>query len=274
MNEKLYKEELRNMLKCEYGMSEKGAADALNKFFGLIVKALEEERYVKVKGLGIFKLIDVESRKSVDVNTGMSIEIPEHRKVSYSADASLKELINKPFAHFEAVELKGESPLVEETITQESEEKMRADDALDMSVEHAENPMQNAEGEEIVVKTEVAECTPSNEGVITQQALVEETESVAEQPSEVEESESVVTEPLEAVQRDTEGTSLPIPPNRGIQMKPLNRLEELRRLEREMDREERINRISLLLISLLMFLLVLAGMLFILAPELLEKLFY
>ena len=83
MNEKLYKEELRNILKHEYGMSERGAADALNKFFGLIAKALEEERYVKIKGLGIFKLIDVESRKSVDVNTGKSIEIPGHRKVSF-----------------------------------------------------------------------------------------------------------------------------------------------------------------------------------------------
>ena len=113
MNEKLYKEEFRNILKREYGMSEREASDALNKFFSLVIKALEEERYVKIKGLGIFKLIDVESRKSVDVNTGEGIEIPEHRKISYTVDSSLKELINRPFAHFEVIELKQDSPMEE-----------------------------------------------------------------------------------------------------------------------------------------------------------------
>ena len=44
MNEKLYKEEFRNILKREYGMSEREAADALNKFFSLVIKALEEEK--------------------------------------------------------------------------------------------------------------------------------------------------------------------------------------------------------------------------------------
>lgn len=246
MNEKLYKEELRNILKHEYGMSERGAADALNKFFGLIAKALEEERYVKIKGLGIFKLIDVESRKSVDVNTGKSIEIPGHRKVSYSVDSALKELINRPFAHFEAVELKDENLMLEEEEDADVVE-MKASDVSAEEVVEVEKPL------------EVKEL---------------EAES-AESVDKVEESMEKVTEEamepmVEEVKKEIYGGENPL----GEAVKPESRREEWRRLEREMDREERNNKIALLVISILMFLFMLAGLLFILAPEFLEKLFY
>lgn len=105
MSYKLNIDDVQMLLVKEYGLSDKKADDLLRSFFAIIIKALEEEHYVKIKGLGIFKLIDVEPRRSVDVNTGESIEIPTHKKVSYTPDTALKELINKPFAHFETVEL-------------------------------------------------------------------------------------------------------------------------------------------------------------------------
>ena len=105
MSYKLNIDDVQMLLVKEYGLSDKKADDLLRSFFAIIIKALEEEHYVKLKGLGIFKLIDVEPRRSVDVNTGESIEIPTHKKVSYTPDTALKELINKPFAHFETVEL-------------------------------------------------------------------------------------------------------------------------------------------------------------------------
>jgi len=106
MNEKICKEDIQNILCREYGMSELESSEALNTFFSLIVKALEKERYVRIKGLGIFKLVDVETRRGVDVNTGESIEIPSHRRISFSVDSDLKDLINKPFSCFETVVLK------------------------------------------------------------------------------------------------------------------------------------------------------------------------
>lgn len=250
MNEKLYKEELRNILKHEYGMSERGAADALNKFFGLIAKALEEERYVKIKGLGIFKLIDVESRKSVDVNTGKSIEIPEHRKVSYSVDSALKELINRPFAHFEAVELKDENLMMEEGETDVVE--MKASDASEEVVTEVERPLEVKE-----LETESAESVDKIE---------ERMENV------VEEAMEPVVEEVKEVKKEIYSGENPL--GEAIRVKPESRREEWRRLEREMDREERNNKIALLVISILMFLFMLAGLLFVLAPEFLEKLFY
>lgn len=67
--------------------------------FELIEEALVTEKYVKVKGLGTFKLTEVESRESVNVNTGERIEIQGHTKISFTPDSSMKDLINKPFAH-------------------------------------------------------------------------------------------------------------------------------------------------------------------------------
>lgn len=248
MNEKLYKEELRNILKHEYGMSEREAADALNKFFGLIAKALEEERYVKIKGLGIFKLIDVESRKSVDVNTGKSIEIPGHRKVSYSVDSALKELINRPFAHFETVELKDVNLMAEEGGYADVVEMKESDVSAEEVVE-VEKPLEVKELE------------------------AESAESVGKVEESMENVTEEAMEPMvEEVKKEIYGGENPL--GEAIRVKPESRREEWRRLEREMDREERNNKIALLVISILMFLFMLAGLLFILAPEFLEKLFY
>lgn len=102
---KLNTDDIQTILMKEYGMADQKADKVVKSFFAIIMKALEEEHYVKVKGLGTFKLIDVEARRSVDVNTGEGIEIPSHRKVSFVPDNALKEIINKPFAHFETVEL-------------------------------------------------------------------------------------------------------------------------------------------------------------------------
>lgn len=105
MSYKLTVDDIQALLVKECGLTNQKADGVVRKFFAIIAKTLEEEHYVKVKGLGTFKLIEVDPRRSVDVNTGDSIEIPRHRKVSFAPDTALKEVINKPFAHFESVEL-------------------------------------------------------------------------------------------------------------------------------------------------------------------------
>lgn len=87
--------------KCQLDPAE--AALFVKEFLNLIEEALARDKYVKVKGLGTFKLINIESRKSVDVNTGESIEIKEHTRVSFVPETGLRDLINKPFAHFQSV---------------------------------------------------------------------------------------------------------------------------------------------------------------------------
>lgn len=105
MNEKLNIQDLIDLLAEKHGMSKKNADSFVKEFFQLIEEALENDKYVKVKGLGAFKLIDVGSRESVNVNTGERFEIQGHTKVSFTPEPTLKDIINKPFSHFETVVL-------------------------------------------------------------------------------------------------------------------------------------------------------------------------
>lgn len=133
--------ELATALVEKHGMTEQDAEAFARDFFGIIAEALEHERYVKVKGLGTFKLITVESRGSVSVNTGRRIEIQEHSKISFTPDAQLRDTINKPFAHFETVVL---NPGVEfpDLATEPSAE---ATETLEAPVQPTETPAQPAE---------------------------------------------------------------------------------------------------------------------------------
>ena len=105
MNEKLNIQNLTDELAETHGLSKKNAESFVKDFFSLIEEALEKDKYVKVKGLGTFKLIDVDSRESINVNTGERIEIQGHSKISFTPDNSLKEVVNKPFSAFETVVL-------------------------------------------------------------------------------------------------------------------------------------------------------------------------
>lgn len=72
-------------------------------FFRTIVKGLEKDKYVKVKGFGTFKVISVSPRESVDINSGERIEIKGHSKITFTPDAEVREAVNSPFAHLQSV---------------------------------------------------------------------------------------------------------------------------------------------------------------------------
>lgn len=86
---------------------------------------MASEKYVKVKGLGTFKLTEVESRESVNVNTGERFQIQGHNKISFTPDTTMKDLINKPFAHFETVILNENTQLEDTKIEMEGEDDKR-----------------------------------------------------------------------------------------------------------------------------------------------------
>lgn len=109
MNQKITIQELADSIAVKHKMNKKEAELFVRGIFELIEEALATEKYVKVKGLGTFKLVDVDNRESIDVNTGVRIEIQGHRKVTFLPEAGLKEFINKPFSHFESVPLNDES---------------------------------------------------------------------------------------------------------------------------------------------------------------------
>ena len=92
------------------------AEEFVQKLVDTINEGLETDRLVKIKGFGTFKMQAMKSRASVNVNTGERVIIGEHDRITFLPDALMKNAINKPFAHFETVEIDDESPLLDEMI--------------------------------------------------------------------------------------------------------------------------------------------------------------
>ncbi len=80
------------------------AADAfVRNFFETVKEYVTDAKGVKIKGLGTFKLVNVQDRESVDVNTGERILIPGHPKVVFTPDNELRAKVNKPFEAFSTI---------------------------------------------------------------------------------------------------------------------------------------------------------------------------
>ena len=120
---KLAIQEIAAVLVEKNGMEKREANQFAQAMFSLIQERLESDQTVKVKGLGTFKMISVEARESVSVRTGERVTISGHSKVTFTPDATMKELVNKPFSQFETVvlndgvefeDIKEETPVAEE----------------------------------------------------------------------------------------------------------------------------------------------------------------
>lgn len=211
MNDKLNIQDLVNILAEKHAMDKKDAEAFVREFFLLIEQTLENDKYVKVKGLGTFKLIEVGSRESVNVNTGERFKIEGHTKISFTPDAALRDLINKPFAHFETVVL-NENTVIEDSDENE-EPKVIADIALTNVTVVDEVPVASEEilKEEVtaeqsdVCKVEIVEDqqeslveTPKEEKLSTEEIIARELKETADEGrSNTEPAKSVVPENTE-----------------------------------------------------------------------------
>ena len=102
---KLILQDLADVLIEKHGAGKKEALQFVSAMFDVIQEGLQTDKTVKIKGLGTFKVIEVDARESVSVNTGGRVVIDSHSKISFTPDAAMKELVNKPFSGFETVML-------------------------------------------------------------------------------------------------------------------------------------------------------------------------
>lgn len=108
MNTKITFPELINLLSAQSGQQKKVCEAFLKEFFAAVSESLVAGEAVKIRNFGTFKLTEIDPRKSVNVNDGREIEIPGHRRVSFTPAKNLAERINEPFEAFESVELADE----------------------------------------------------------------------------------------------------------------------------------------------------------------------
>lgn len=219
MNEKITLQDIVNLLSEKQGINRKEAELFVRTVFDLIEEALTNEKYVKIKGLGTFKLTEVNSRESVNVNTGERFEIQGHSKVSFTPDTTMKELINKPFSHFETVVL-NDGVELEDTVVEDTEVSETPEASVVAETPTIEQPAVNEEPvvektvvEESIVETPQPEVPVEEETTEVTPATLIETEVKEEEPIQTEEvpEEAIQEEPktTEEVQPEASETEKP-----------------------------------------------------------------
>ena len=89
----------------KHSLSQEEVERFLSQMVHVMGEGLRSDKTLKIKGLGTFKVVPVNARESVDVNTGERIRIEGREKVSFTPETAMRDLVNKPFAQFETVVL-------------------------------------------------------------------------------------------------------------------------------------------------------------------------
>lgn len=232
METKLLLQDLADLMARHDGITKKKADAFVRAFFETIRQGLETDRYVKIKGFGTFKLVEVGERESVNISTGERFQISGHAKISFTPDAALKDLVNRPFAHFQTITLSEdvnldelESVQVEEEVipqvplpapepaeeipAQAEEVPVPAEEipepAEEVPVQTEEVPVQDEE--EPVQAEEVPE--PAEEEPVPAEEVPEPAEKVPEPAEEEPVQDEEVIEPAEKVPEPAEEIPAP-----------------------------------------------------------------
>ncbi len=174
---KLTIQEVAKILIEKNGLGQREANQFATEFFSVILSRLQDGETVKVKGLGTFKIINVEARESVSVRTGERVVIDSHSKVSFTPDTVMKELVNKPFSQFETV-----------VLNDGVEFEDIPDEAAEEESSVAEEPAVIAEEPAVIVE---------EPAVIVEEpaVIVEEPAVIAKEPAIIAEEPAVIEEP-------------------------------------------------------------------------------
>ena len=210
----------------------KEAEKFVSAMFDVMNEGLKTDKLVKVKGLGTFKVQAVKPRESVNVNTGERVLIEGHDKVSFTPDATMKELVNKPFAQFETVVLNDGVDFTDIDSKYENEATLENADETTVSTNNAAIP------ETKVVSLNEEETTDSTNETAngTQETTIEQYTSTvkdsAETVSEPEKDHKIVVakqevaieteaEPIKNTSETTEEEPIPL-----VETQPENIAEE------------------------------------------------
>lgn len=126
MNNRLTLQDIAALLAERTGKDKQQTELFLKEFVAQIREGVYSDKIAKVKGVGTFKIILVDQRESVHVNTGERFLIPAHYKFSFLPDKELRDLVNKPFSFFETTEL-GENVRFSDLEESEETEDKEAD---------------------------------------------------------------------------------------------------------------------------------------------------
>ena len=220
-------QELSAVLTVKSGLKKKDADRFATTLFEVVKDGLMSDRLVKVKGLGTFKVIDIEARESVNINTGERVLIEGHEKISFTPDSTMKELVNKPFSQFETVvlndgvdfddaatveepaeeELSVEEPIVEEPLVEEPPVEESPVEESPVEEPPVEEPTtEEPPAEEPAAEEPAVDVTPAEEPAVEEPAVdvpPAEEPAVEELPVEVPLTVMSQLKPTEETEKET-----------------------------------------------------------------------
>ena len=181
--------DLAEILVQKHQLDSRSAEAFINAVIETIHEGLKSDRVVKVKGFGTFKLTAVRERESINVNTGERVVISGHDKVSFTPDAVLRDLVNKPFAQFDTVVLADGVDFEDMPEVEIEDGDAAADEVADIPASVKEDAKVVSEAPEVSVAPKEPEpedvAAPVAEPEVEVEPVVEqrpEPEPVAEEP--------------------------------------------------------------------------------------------
>ena len=256
--------QLATILVKKNGISNDEALKFVTAIFDIVKEGLETDKLVKIKGFGTFKIIDVDPRESVNVNTGERVLINGHQKITFTPDSVMKEMVNRPFAQFETVVLNDGVDFSDIDKLSNINENI---DKQEETQEEFQEIIQEEEEKKEEGKEEVHDITPqessNNDDVVRNQTTISPTKELAEtfiketaeetseKPIE-ETSEKQIEEPAEKLIEETAEKLIEEPAEKMIE-------EPAEELIEDFDKEENSHNFTTILLSIASCLLLMAA---------------
>lgn len=184
------------------GLDRREANQFVTELFAVIMERLNAGEQVKVRGLGTFRIIDVEPRESVSVRTGERVTISGHSKLTFTPDATMKELVNKPFSQFETVVLNDGVEFDDMKVVTKEDPKDDEPEEEPEEVVREEVPAVAAIADVPTIEETIADVSTTVESVVEEVPVEEPLIEVAEEEAPVEETKEEV--PVEMVNKKEE----------------------------------------------------------------------
>ena len=248
--------QLATILVKKNGISNDEALKFVTAIFDIVKEGLETDKLVKIKGFGTFKIIDVDPRESVNVNTGERVLINGHQKITFTPDSVMKEMVNRPFAQFETVVLNDGVDFSDIDKLSNINENI---DKQEETQEEFQEIIQEEEEKKEEGKEEVHDITPqessNNDDVVRNQTTISPTKELAEtftKETAEETSEKQIEELAEKPIEETAEKLIEEPAEKQIEEPAEDPIEDF-------DKEENSHNFTTILLSIASCLLLMAA---------------
>ena len=213
-NDKMTWAELRKAIALAANTGEQETGMFLDALMETITNGLKTDKQVRIKGLGTFSVKAVAPRRSVNIATGEAFVIDGYNKLTFSAESTLKESVEKRI----------ERPNTEEMIKEMDDDPMRklgeqADEIVDILADLGQSPHptkeqpapeeETPEDVEEEIEDEVEEETQEEEQEDQQEEPEQEEQPQAEQQPEEQEQPNNPTNITDMKTNDNERNNVP-----------------------------------------------------------------